>query len=71
MTPEPPTTYREAYMDPRRTQLVRALLDHAFENGVMLINTGSGALSTAMTEREIDLLTDVLLVGFRKLKEIK
>jgi len=71
MTPEPPATYREAYMDPRRTQLVKALLDHAFENGVMLINTCSGALSTAMTAREIDVLSDVLLAGFRKLKEMK
>ncbi|HET9952083.1 MAG TPA: aminotransferase class III-fold pyridoxal phosphate-dependent enzyme [Candidatus Eisenbacteria bacterium] len=71
MTPEAPTTYRETYMDPGRTRLVKALLDHAFENGVMLINTGSGALSTAMTAREIDLLSDVLLGGFRKLKEMK
>lgn len=70
MTPEPPATYRQAYVDPGRARLTKALLDHAFENGVMLINTGSGALSTAMTGREIDVLSEVLLAGFRKLKEM-
>jgi glutamate-1-semialdehyde 2,1-aminomutase len=68
MTPETPTTYREAYVDPERARLTKALLDHAFEHGVMLISTGSGALSTVMTEREIDTLCDILLDGFRELK---
>jgi glutamate-1-semialdehyde 2,1-aminomutase len=70
MTAESPVSYRQAYVDPGRARLVKALLDHAFENGVMLINTGSGALSTAMAAREIDMLSDVLLAGFRKLKEM-
>ena len=68
MTPEPPTTYREAYVDPERARRTKALLDYAFEHGVMLINTCSGALSTAMTEGEIDVLCEVLLGGFRKLR---
>jgi glutamate-1-semialdehyde 2,1-aminomutase len=68
MTPEAPTTYREAYVDPERARLTKALLDHAFEHGVMLISTGSGALSTVMTEREIDTLCEILLAGFRELK---
>jgi glutamate-1-semialdehyde 2,1-aminomutase len=70
MTPEPPTTYREAYVDPERAQRTKALLEHAFDHGVMLINTGSGALSTAMTEREVDTLCEVLLGGFRRLKQM-
>jgi glutamate-1-semialdehyde 2,1-aminomutase len=70
MTPDSPVSYRLAYVDPVRTRLTKALLDHAFENGVMLIHTCSGALSTAMTGREIDTLSDVLLTGFRKLKEM-
>ncbi len=71
MTPTPPTTYREAYVDPDRARLTKALLDHAFDHGIMLINTCSGALSTAMTESEIDTLGEVLLAGFRKLKETR
>jgi glutamate-1-semialdehyde 2,1-aminomutase len=70
MTPEPPATYRQAYVDPVRARYTRALLDHAFEHGVMLIGTGSGALSTVMTGGEIDTLSEVLLDGFRKLKEM-
>jgi glutamate-1-semialdehyde 2,1-aminomutase len=69
MTPKAPTTYREAYVDPERARLTKALLDYAFEHGVMLVNTCSGALSTAMTEREVDALAEVLLGGFRTLKE--
>ena len=65
MTPQAPTTYREAYVDPERARKTKALLDYAFEHGVMLINTGSAALSTVMTEREVDTLCEVLDEGLR------
>ena len=68
MTREEPTTYREAYVDPERARLTKALLDYAFDHGIMLINTCSAALSTALTEREIDTLCEVLLGGFRALQ---
>jgi glutamate-1-semialdehyde 2,1-aminomutase len=67
-TPEPPRNYREGYVDATRKQLVGALLDHLFDNGVMLINTCSGTLSTPMTEREVDFLSEALLSGFQKLQ---
>jgi glutamate-1-semialdehyde 2,1-aminomutase len=70
MIPTPPTTYREAYVTPERARLTKTLLDHAFEHGLMLINTCSGALSTTMTGREIDTLCEVLLDGFRTMKEM-
>ena len=70
MTPEPPATYRQAYVDPERARLTRTLLDYAFAHGLMLVGTGSGALSTVMTEREIDTLAEVLLGGFRTLKRM-
>ena len=53
---------------PTGRRLTKALLDYAFEHGVMLINTCSGALSTVMTEREVDTLAEVLLGGFRQLE---
>ena len=34
-----------------------------------MINTCSGALSTVMTENEVDILVDVMLDGFRKVKD--
>lgn len=69
LRPEPPTTYREAWVDPERQRRMKALLDLAFEHGIMLINTGSVALSTAMSGAEIDRLAEGLLAVFRKLPE--
>ena len=71
MKPTPPENYRDAYPTPQETHRVKALLDHCFDNGVMLINTCSGTLSTPMTGNEIDTLTEVLHDGFHKLKEIR
>jgi glutamate-1-semialdehyde 2,1-aminomutase len=65
---KPPTDYREAYVTPEANRLIKALIDHALDEGVMLIGTCSGTLSTPMTQVEIDRLTEVLLSGFRKIK---
>ena len=70
LKPTPPANYRDAYVTPREARRVKVLLDHCFDNGIMLINTCSGTLSTPMTEKEIDQLTQVLHSGFRKLKEM-
>ena len=70
MKPEPPKNYRGAYADAAEVKVRTALLDHIFDNGIMMINTCSGTLSTAMTNKEIDILTEVLLEGFRKFKPL-
>ena len=64
-----PANYRDAFVGEKEARLTKALLDHLFDNGIMMINTCSGALSTAMTEKEVDTLGEVMLSGFRKLKE--
>lgn len=71
MKPEPPVNYRAAFETPEQTARLKVLLDHLFDNGIMMINTCSGTLSTVMTEKEVDILTDVMLGGFRKIKELK
>jgi glutamate-1-semialdehyde 2,1-aminomutase len=48
--------------------MMKVLLDHMAANGVLMIETGSAALSTPMTEKEIDVLSEVMLGGFRKVK---
>ncbi len=68
LKPAAPKNYREAFVSPAEGELIKVLLDHATDNGIMLINTCSGALSTPMGEQEIDTLSEVLLSGFRKLK---
>ena len=65
MKPEPPRDYRAAYPSPREAQAAGALVDALFRAGVMLIGTCTGALSTPMTEREIDALIDALRPALR------
>ena len=54
----------------QESKIIEALLDHLFDNGIIMINTCSGALSTPMTEKEIEILTETLLTGFRKIKKL-
>ncbi|MGF1759889.1 aspartate aminotransferase family protein [Photobacterium sagamiensis] len=70
MKPQPPTNYRSAYAGKNEIRIKTALLDHLFNNGFMMINTCSGTLSTAMTDKEISMFTEVLLDGFRKIKPL-
>ena len=70
MKPEIPNTYRSAYMTAKESKIIQALLDHIFDNGIIMINTCSGTLSTPMTEKEIEVLTETLLTGFRKIKKL-
>ncbi len=68
MKPVAPKNYREAFVTSEEAARTKRLLDHLFDNGLMMINTCSGALSTPMTEKEIDILSEVMLGGFRKIK---
>jgi glutamate-1-semialdehyde 2,1-aminomutase len=69
MKPEAPRNYREAFETKEEAGWIKMLLDHLFDNGIMMINTCSGTLSTPMTQGEIDTLADVMLSGFRKIKK--
>ncbi|RLA12384.1 MAG: aspartate aminotransferase family protein, partial [Gammaproteobacteria bacterium] len=71
MKPEAPINYRAAFETPEQAARLKVLLDHLFDNGIMMINTCSGTLSTVMTEKEVDILVDAMLGGFRKIKELK
>jgi glutamate-1-semialdehyde 2,1-aminomutase len=70
MKAEMPTTYRAAYMTAKESMMIQALLDHLLDNGIIMINSCSGALSTVMTEREIEILVETLLAGFRKIRRL-
>ncbi len=69
MKPEAPNNYRAAYVTAEEARLTRMMLDHLFDNGIMMINTCTGTLSTVMTTREIDTLSQVMLEGFRNIRE--
>ncbi|WP_170309681.1 aspartate aminotransferase family protein [Litorilituus lipolyticus] len=64
----PPNNYREAYISKQESLLINKLLDHLFDNGIMMINTCSATLSTAMGKKEIDSLVASLKDGFEMLK---
>jgi len=64
---QPPRNYREAFMTPEENRQLKVLLDHLFNEGFMMINTCTAALSTAMTEADIDALVRTLESGFAKL----
>ena len=60
MKPQRPRNYREAIVDPNEARLLRGLLEHLLEEGFIMINTGSAAVSTAMSEYEIDGLVEAV-----------
>ena len=70
LKPDLPNNYRETYSDATESGIRNQLLDHMFDNGIMMINTCSGTLSTAMEQRELDQFCDVLLQGFYKIKPL-
>jgi len=64
----PPRTYREAFVGPGEQEHLSALLRHLFTEGLLMIETGTGMLSTPMTSIEIDRLCEVVLSGLRSIK---
>lgn len=66
----PPMDYRAAFMSADEQAMLAAFLDHAFESGLLLIETGAGLLSTPMTQAEIDRMSEIMLGGFRKARAL-
>lgn len=62
-----PKNYREAYLSPEEGKRLKALLNHMFDEGIILINSCSAALSTPMTEGDVDALVAAFRSGFAKL----
>jgi glutamate-1-semialdehyde 2,1-aminomutase len=62
-----PSTYREAYASPAEAGRLSILLEHLFSAGILLIGTGTAALSTPMTEHEVGRLAEAMEAGFRSL----
>ena len=67
MKPNPPQNYREAYDVAGEDALRNDFLDFTLANGILLVGTCTGMLSTAMTSKEIEHLADVTESAFRKI----
>jgi len=63
-----PKNYREAYADKTESKLITELVDYLFDHGIMMINTCTATLSTAMTTKEINHLVSTLKDGFTHIK---
>ena len=68
MKQTPPENYRDAFANDDEVARLKFFLDFMFANGVMLISTGTGMLSTAMRTSEIDWLTEVVLDGLIEIR---
>jgi len=70
MKQTPPRNYRDAYPNPDESRRLKALLDHLYNEGCIIISTGTCTFSTPMTEAEIDTLVGAFKSGFAKLASI-
>ena len=67
LKPTAPRNYREAYLSPDENKRLKALLSHMFDEGIILINSCSAAISTPMNEGDVDTLVAAFEGGFKKL----
>ncbi|MFO7721934.1 MAG: aspartate aminotransferase family protein [Bacteroidales bacterium] len=65
---DPPRSYRDVFEDEKAQKVNRTFLKHLFDEGVMLIYSCSCVLSTVITQKEIDILSDAMLSAFRRIK---
>jgi len=63
----PPMNHREAYMSAEEHGRLTRLLKHLFDHGLLMINTCTAAMSTAITEADVDILVAAMESGFARL----
>jgi glutamate-1-semialdehyde aminotransferase len=66
----PSRNYREAFPTPDESRRLKALLDHLYNEGCIIISTGTCTFSTPMPEAEIDTLVEAFKSGFAKLGSV-
>ncbi len=67
MKPVPPRNYRDSFATPEEAARLKVLLDHLFDEGLIMVNTCTAILSTVMGEAEVDTLVEKVESGFQKL----
>lgn len=64
-----PRSYRETYQCPEERKLIVDFLDYLFlHEDIIMINTFACMLATTITQKEVDILTESLLKGFKMFK---
>lgn len=62
-----PDSYRTAFVSPQEGAWIKKLINHLSDDGILMINTCTATLSTAMTKNEIDTFAEALVRGLRKI----
>jgi glutamate-1-semialdehyde 2,1-aminomutase len=62
---EEPKSYRDAHLDPQSKKQVALLVEGMLDRGVMLTNTATAMLSTAMGKAEIGRMAEAVLDTLR------
>jgi glutamate-1-semialdehyde 2,1-aminomutase len=65
----PPRDYRSSFLSPGEAKALKLFIDGLYDAGILMIHTGTGALSTPMGEAEIDALAEAVLKSLRKVKK--
>ncbi|MCP4551414.1 MAG: aspartate aminotransferase family protein [Bacteroidetes bacterium] len=66
---EPPKTYREAYQSNVEKSIINELLDYLYyKENIMMINTCACMFSTIISQKEVDILAEAMLNGFKLIK---
>ncbi|WP_208646602.1 aspartate aminotransferase family protein [Mesorhizobium waimense] len=68
LSADAPENYRQAYLSAEKAALLSAFVGYLFDGGLLMVETGTGFLSTAMSEQDIDDMTAVVLGALRKIK---
>jgi glutamate-1-semialdehyde 2,1-aminomutase len=64
----PPTNYRDVYEDEATKRITNMFLQKMFEEGIIMIYSCSCVLSTVITQKEVDMLSEAMLEAFRYIK---
>ena len=64
---QPPVEYRSAYQDSDELRKIAFLVKHLYDNGFIMINTCTAALSTVTGKAEVDQMIECLETGMVKL----
>ncbi len=64
-----PTSYRAAYQDANELRQMAFIVDYLYDRGFIMINTCSAALSTVLTETDVDQMAVTLEAGLVELKK--
>lgn len=68
LSADAPANYRQAYLSSEKAGLLSAFVGHLFDGGLLMVETGTGFLSTAMSEHDIDDMAAVVLIALRRMK---